>query len=146
MPTILSNYELEDAFNADDFDLFYQCLLDKTYHLKGLKCSREKKSKVRVTRIVTGSATGEKFSMFIIGKLKTSHCFKNIKHLLCQYVTQKKSWRNSQIFEHWVCKFNFKFLDNCTAHSSISNLGNVPTCSVAPKHYINSSCNGRRCH
>ena len=110
------------------------------------RAPERRKAKQRVTRIVTGGATGEKFSMFIIGKLKTSHCFKNIKHLLCQYVTQKKSWRNSQIFEHWVCKFNLKFLDNCTAHSSISNLANVPTCSVAPKHYINSSCNGRRCH
>ena len=86
LPTILSSYELEDIFNSHEFDLFYQCLLDKTYHLNRLKCSREKKSKVRVTTIAAESATGEKFSVFIIGKSKTSHCFKNIKHLLCQYV------------------------------------------------------------
>ena len=45
LPTILSNYKLEDIFNADEFGLFYQCLPDKTYHLKGEKCSREKKAK-----------------------------------------------------------------------------------------------------
>ena len=43
LPTILSNYKLEDSFNADEFGLFYQCLPDKTYHLKGEKCSGEKK-------------------------------------------------------------------------------------------------------
>ena len=51
LPTILSNYELEDIFNADEFGLLYQCLFDKTYHLKRQKCSGGKKSKVRVTRM-----------------------------------------------------------------------------------------------
>ena len=45
LPTILSNYKLEDIFNADEFGLFYQCLPDKTYHLKGEKCSGKKKAK-----------------------------------------------------------------------------------------------------
>ena len=26
LPTLLSNYKLEDTFNADEFGLFYQCL------------------------------------------------------------------------------------------------------------------------
>ena len=45
LPTILSNYKLEDLFNADEFGLFYQCLPEKTYHLKGEKSSRGKKAK-----------------------------------------------------------------------------------------------------
>ena len=45
LPTILSNYKLEDIFNADEFGLFYQCLPDKTYHLKGEICSGGKKAK-----------------------------------------------------------------------------------------------------
>ena len=44
LPTILSNYKLENIFNADEFGLFYKCLSDKTYHLKGEKCSGGKKS------------------------------------------------------------------------------------------------------
>ena len=30
LPTLLSNYQLEDIFNADEFGLFYQCLPNKT--------------------------------------------------------------------------------------------------------------------
>ena len=36
---LLSNYKLEDIFNADEFVLFYQCLPSKTYHLSGERCS-----------------------------------------------------------------------------------------------------------
>ena len=142
LPTILSNYELEDIFNADEFDIFYQCLLDKTYHLKGRKCSRGKKSKATVTRMASASATGEKFPMFIIDKSKNSRCFKSTKHLPCQYVMQKKISMNSQIFKHWVRKLDRKFhlderkialiIDNCTAHPSISNLAGIQLVFLPP--------------
>ena len=99
LPTILSNYNLEDIFNADEFGLFYQCLPDKTYHFKGEKCSGIKKSKVRITGMAAAKAKGEKIPMFVIGKSKAPRCFKNVKHLLCHYVSQKKSWMNSEIFE-----------------------------------------------
>ena len=99
LPTIQSNYKLQDIFNADQFELFYQCLPYKTYHLKAEKYSGVKKSKVRKTGMATASARREKLPMFIIGKSKKSRCFKNVKHLPCQYVSQKKSWMNSQIFE-----------------------------------------------
>ena len=135
MQIILSDYKLEDIFNADEFGLFYQCPLDKTYHLKREKCSGGKKSKVRVTGMAAASATREKHSIFILGKSRNRRCFKNVKYLPCQYVTQKKSWMNSQIFEDWVRKLNQKFrvderkialtMGNCPACSSISNLINI---------------------
>ena len=34
LPTLLSNYDLKDIYNADEFRLFYQCLPNKTYQLK----------------------------------------------------------------------------------------------------------------
>ena len=46
LPTILSNYEPRNTFNADEFGLFYQALPKKTLHLKGEKCSRGKNSKI----------------------------------------------------------------------------------------------------
>ena len=49
LPTILSIYNLEDIFNADEFGLFYQCLPDKACHLEREKCSGGNKSKERVT-------------------------------------------------------------------------------------------------
>ena len=44
-PTILFNYGLQDIYNTDKFGLFYQCLPDKSYHLKTEKCSGSKHSK-----------------------------------------------------------------------------------------------------
>ena len=34
LPTLLSNYGLENIYNADEFRLFYHCLPDKSYQLK----------------------------------------------------------------------------------------------------------------
>ena len=60
LSTLLSNYKLEDIFNADEFGLFYQCLPSKTYPLSGEKCSGGKNCNVRLTGIAVVSATGEK--------------------------------------------------------------------------------------
>ena len=131
LSTILSNYKLEVTFNAGEFGLFYQCLPDKTYHLKREKCTEGKKSKVRVTKMVAPSATGEKLPIYIVSKSKNPRCFQDFKHLPCQCVAQKKNWMNSQIIEGWVRKLDQKFrvderkiaiiIDNCPAHPSISN-------------------------
>ena len=142
LPTILSNYNLEDIFNADEFGLFYQCLPDKTYHLKGEKCSGRKKSKVRLTEMAAASATGEKLSMYVIWKSKNPRCFKNIKHLPCEYNSQKESWMNSKIFQEWVRRLDQKFraddrkialiIDNCPTYPTISNLINVQIVILPP--------------
>ena len=86
LSTILSNYKLDDISNVGEFDLFYQCLPDKTYHLKG--------EIFRLTEMAAASATGEKLSMFVIRKSKNLRCFKNVKHQPCEYKSQKKSWMN----------------------------------------------------
>ena len=78
LPTIQSNYKLQDIFNADQFDLFYQCLPYKTYHLKAEKYSGVKKSKVRKTGMATASARREKLPMFIIGKSKSLAVLKTL--------------------------------------------------------------------
>ena len=85
LPTILSNYKLEDIFNADEFGLFYQCLPDKTSPQRR-KVFRGKKARlnVRLTGLVAVSATGEKLSIFVTWKSKNPHCFKNVKHLPCE--------------------------------------------------------------
>ena len=71
LPTLLSNYKLEDIYNADEFGLFYQCLPDKTNHFSGGKCSDGKSSKIRLTGMAAANALGEKLLMFIIGKSET---------------------------------------------------------------------------
>ena len=68
-PTILSRYSLENIFNADKFGLFYQCLPNKTLHLKAEKCSGGKHSKIRLIGLAAGNAYGKRLPMFVIGKV-----------------------------------------------------------------------------
>ena len=92
--------------------------------------------------MAAASAVGEKLPMFVIWKSKNPCCFKNVKHLPCEYKSQKKSWMNSEIFEEWVRKLDRKFraddrnialiIDNCSAHPSISNLTNVQLVFLPP--------------
>ena len=76
LPTLLSNYKLENVLNADEFGLFYQYLPTQTYHLSREMCSRRKNSKVRLSGMAAASGTAEKLPMFVVGKSKTPQCFK----------------------------------------------------------------------
>ena len=91
LPTLLSNYDLENIYNADEFDLFYQCLPDKSYQFKTEKCSGGKHSKIRITGLAAANAVSNKLPMFVIGKEKNPRCFKNIKKLPCRYRSKRKS-------------------------------------------------------
>ena len=98
LPTYLSNYDLEDIYNADEFGLFYQCLPNKTYLLKLERYYVGKLSKIRIASMTAANATGNKLPMFIIGKAKNPRCFKNVKFLPCRYRNQRKSWMDGKIF------------------------------------------------
>ena len=129
LSTLLSNYELEDIFNSDEFGLFYQCLLSKTYHLSSEKCSGGKDSKVRLTGMMAASATGKKLEKFVIGKSEKPRCFKNVKQLPCRYRTQKKSRMTGVLLQDRLRKLDSSFraqsrkvallIDNCPAHPEI---------------------------
>ena len=99
LPTLLSNQDLKDIYNADEFRLFYQCLPNKTYQLKSEKCYGEKLSKIRITGMVATNAMGNKLPMFVIGEAKNPRCFKNVKFLPCCYRNQRKSWMDGKLFE-----------------------------------------------
>ena len=81
LPTILSRYPLENIFNADEFGLFYQCLPNKTLHLKGEKCSGGQHSKIRLAGLAAGNAYGERLPMFVIGKANKPRCFKSVRNI-----------------------------------------------------------------
>ena len=91
LPTLLSNYSLENVYNADECGFFYQCLANKSYQLKTEKCSGGKHSKIRITGLAAANAVGSKLPMFVIDKAKKPRCFKNIKTLPCRYRAQKKA-------------------------------------------------------
>ena len=142
LPTLLSNYKLEDIFNADEFGLFYQCLPNKTLHLKSEKCSGGKSSKIRITGLAAANSMGDKLLMFVIGKSKAPRCFKNVTSLPCRYRSQKKSWMDSTLFKEWVRELDVKFqkenqkialiIDNCPVQPIIADLSNVKLIFLPP--------------
>ena len=83
LATLLSNYELKDIYNADEFELFYKCVINKTYQLKSEKCSGGKLSKILITGMAAANAVGDEIPMFVIGKSQKPCCFKNVKFLPC---------------------------------------------------------------
>ena len=141
LPTLLSNYKLENIWNADEHGLLYQCLPTKTYHPPGKKSSGGKNIKA-LTSNAAASATGEKLPMFVIDKSTTPQCFKNIKHFSCQYGNQKKSWMTGGVFGEWARKLDSSFqtqdrkvltlIGNCPAHPEIKILTNINLIFLLP--------------
>ena len=142
LPTILSRYPLESIFNADEFGLFYQCLPNKTLHLKWEECSGGKHSKIRLTGLAAGNAYGERLPMFVIGKANKPRCFKGVRNLPCRYRAQRKSWMTAELFEEWVRELDRKFsaakrkialiIDNCTAHPHVEQLASIELIFLPP--------------
>ena len=58
LPTLLSNYGLENIYIVEEFGLFYQWLPDKSYQLKAEKYTGGKHSKIRLTGLPAASAVG----------------------------------------------------------------------------------------
>ena len=142
LPTILSKYDLNQIYNADEFGLFYRAQPNKSLHLKNENCVGGKHSKLRLTGLTAANAVGEKLPLFVIGKSKKPRCFKHIKHLPCRYRSQKKSWMDSILFEEWVREVDRRFtkegqkivllVDNCPAHPSIDNLVSTELIFLSP--------------
>ena len=61
LPTILSKYDLNQIYNADEFGLFYCTESNKSLHLKNESCVGGKHSKLRLTGLTAANADGEKF-------------------------------------------------------------------------------------
>ena len=131
LPTLLSNYDLKDIYNAEEFGLFYQMHPEKSLDLKNEQCIGGKQSKVRITGMAASNALGDKIPMFVIGKSVKPRCFKGIKKKPCRYRAQK-SWMTSDLFEEWVREIDRKFqredrkialiVDNCPAHPDTNDL------------------------
>ena len=83
LPTLLSNYDLKDIYNADEFGLFYKCMTNETCQLKSEKSTGRKLSKVRITSMAAANAVGDKIPMFVIRKAQKPCYFKNVKVSPC---------------------------------------------------------------
>ena len=68
LSTILSKYDLNQIYNADEFGLFYRAQPNKFLHLKNENCVGGEHSKLRLTGL-TANVFGEKLPLFVIGNL-----------------------------------------------------------------------------
>ena len=102
---------------------------------------RRKHSKERLTILVAASATGEKLSLFAIGKSKKPHCFRSVANIPVAYDANRTAWMTKQLFEPWLRKLNAKMLgqkrkialilDNFSGHPQVG-LSNVKVFFLPP--------------
>ena len=70
LPTIMSKYEHNQIYNADEFGLFYRAQPNKSLHLKNENCVGGKHSKLHLEELTAANSAGEKLPLFVIGKSK----------------------------------------------------------------------------
>ncbi|GBM59511.1 Tigger transposable element-derived protein 4 [Araneus ventricosus] len=78
LKSLLKGYDDRDIFNADETDLFYRVLPEKTSCLEGEKCSGEKISIERLTLLLCCNMLEDFEIPVVIGKAKKPRCSKNI--------------------------------------------------------------------
>ena len=71
LPTLLSNYDLKDFYNADEFNSN-----QKSIQSGKLVC---------ITSIAAADTVGDKIPMFVIRKSQKPSCIKNVNFLPCRY-------------------------------------------------------------
>jgi hypothetical protein len=71
LPKLIEGYAAEDIYNADETELFFKCLLDKTYGFSNKKSHGGSKSKDRLTAMVCCYITdNDKVVLLVIGKIQ----------------------------------------------------------------------------
>ncbi|XP_025413818.1 tigger transposable element-derived protein 6-like, partial [Sipha flava] len=124
----IANYAECDIFNADETELFYRVLPDKTMAFKNEICTGEKISKERLTVLLCTNMLGEFERPLFIGKAKRPRAFKklDINNFPVNWFWNKKAWMTIEIMTEWLMKFDNRmgqnkrkfllFLDNAAPH------------------------------
>ena len=107
LPSLIKNYSPEDIYNANEFDLFFKVLPNKSLAFKDENCHGGKYSKERLSVLLCTNSTGtHKVEPLVIGKSQRSRCFKNIKQFPCAYSNQKRAWMTADRFRKWLADLN----------------------------------------
>ncbi|KAG6931620.1 tigger transposable element derived 5 [Chelydra serpentina] len=96
-------YSEEQVYNADETEMYYKMLPDKTLAVRTDERKKEgyKQAKDRLTLLFGVNVTGKKFKPLCIGKSRMPRCFHhvNVNCLPFSYKNSKNSWMTSEIFE-----------------------------------------------
>lgn len=105
LPSLLEGYDPNNIYNADETALFFKCLPDKTFTFKGEQCHGGKQSKERFTILQCANMNcTDKLPPLVIGKSKRPRCFKGVKNLPLDYVSNSKAWMTKTLFDDWLKK------------------------------------------
>ena len=109
--TVAETYNPEDIFNTDETALYYRATPDHCMVLKNSSASAGKKLKDRITVLLTCNMTGTiKLKPLVIGKSKSPRCFKGVKHLPVDYVSNANAWMTSSLFEDYLKQWDTELL------------------------------------
>ena len=145
LPDLLETYAPRDIYNTDETGIYFRALPDGSLTFSNDKLSGTKKSKERITALVTTNMDGtDKRPLLIIGKAKQPRCFRGISSLPLPYTFNKNSWMTGPIFRDWLQEFNKGMekqkrkialvLDNCAAHpkDAADDLQNIKLVFLPP--------------
>lgn len=129
---LLSQFDPEDIYNADESSLFFKLLPGRTYAFRGEQVIGGRSSKDRVTLMLCSNMDGsDKLRPVIIGKVKNPRVLKTLygmstADLPVDYYSSANGWMTGFIFDKWLSKWNAKLaakkrnvlllLDNAPSH------------------------------
>ena len=143
LPTLLQGYSPEDIWNCDETGLFFRTVPDRSLSLKGQDPAGRKRSKERITVMLTCSAVGKFYKTMVIAKSARPRCFRNVDlmSLPVRYTSNSKAWMTCELFRTWLLDFNRHFekkgrhvvllLDNAPSHPNLK-LSNVKLLFLPP--------------
>jgi DDE superfamily endonuclease/Tc5 transposase-like DNA-binding protein len=147
LSSILSSYNPEDVYNADETGLYWRQGPVRTLHFKNI--SGKKLAKERLTFLFCTNATGtDKRIPLAIGKSENPRSFGCRRtwrfngSINVQYTHQKSAWMNTQIWKEWLLSWDTELkhsgrkilllYDNFSAHIQPENLQNIKMLALPP--------------
>src|SRR2546423_1497950 len=128
---VISNFDPEDVFNADETELFYRMMPNHTLATK--PTPGKKMDKAILTVLLAANSTGtEKLDPLVIGHAKRPRCFSgiNISQLPITYQYNSKAWMRMDIWEQWLRHIDAGFhitgqqilllVDNAPSHTTVA--------------------------
>ncbi len=138
LPKLLTEYSLEDVYNADETGLYYRATPDGSLAYAHQSLVGSKKAMDRITVLCCCNATGtDKRPLLVIGKSLQPRCFKNVNvnSLPVVYRANKNAWMTTSIFLPWLKIWNSELqkegrkilllIDNATCHPTVTDFGNI---------------------
>ena len=149
LPPILEKFDLKNIWNCDELGLFYRQLPNKSLVRKSQPTPKGSKlRKDRVTVLLCGSATGERFMPLVVGTAANPRAFVANKvrdgkteRLGFVYKHNKTAWVTRDFFEDYLQRLNDKMmgenrhiamiLDNFQGHK-IEDMSNLQLFFLPP--------------